>query len=28
VVPGPGIQQRDALQAQQKGKRILIDHEN
>lgn len=28
VVPGPGIQQRDAFEAEQKGTRILIDHES
>ncbi|MGN6792267.1 MAG: hypothetical protein ACTHJW_07725 [Streptosporangiaceae bacterium] len=28
VVSGPGGQQRDAFEAEQKGKRVLIDHEN
>ena len=28
VVPGPGIQQRDAFEAEQIGKRVLIDHES
>jgi hypothetical protein len=26
VVPGPGIQQRNAFEAEQIGKRVLIDH--
>jgi hypothetical protein len=26
MIPGPGIQERDALEAEQKGKRVLIDH--
>ena len=28
VVPGPGVQQRDAFEAEQIGKRVLIDHES
>jgi hypothetical protein len=28
VVPGPGVQQRDAFEPEQIGKRILIDHED
>jgi hypothetical protein len=27
VVPGPGIEQRDALEAEQIGQRVLIDHD-
>jgi hypothetical protein len=27
VVSGPGVQQRDALEAEQIGQRVLIDHE-
>jgi len=26
VAPGPGIQQRNAFEAEQIGKRVLIDH--
>ena len=26
VVPGPGVQQRDAFEAEQVGERVLIDH--
>jgi hypothetical protein len=26
VVPGPGVKQRDAFEAEQVGKRVLIDH--
>lgn len=28
VIPDPGIQQRDAFQAEQIGQRVLIDHGN
>ena len=28
VVPGPGVQQRDAFEAEQIGQRVLIDHES
>jgi hypothetical protein len=28
VVPGPGVQQRDTFEAEQIGKRVLIDHED
>jgi len=27
VIPGPGVQQRDAFEAEQIGERVLIDHE-
>jgi hypothetical protein len=26
VIAGPGVKQRDALEAEQIGKRVLIDH--
>jgi hypothetical protein len=28
VVPGPGVQQSDAFEPEQIGKRVLIDHES
>lgn len=28
MVPGPGVKQRGAFQAEQVGKRVLIDHAN
>jgi hypothetical protein len=28
VIPSPGVQQRDAFEAEQIGKRVLVDHED
>jgi hypothetical protein len=28
MVPGPGVKQRDAFEAEQVGKRVLIDHKD
>jgi hypothetical protein len=28
MVPGPGVEQRDAFKAEQIGERVLIDHES